>query len=109
MKLYGERAKGVLAIANRSTNFQIPICPNHGLIGAQVIFAIEQELAQNLTDICVGRLRLDQTTCRGLDCIQKVADLAGNRLDWTSERKGSEVSAYQNWVKRNTQFLHQLE
>ncbi len=104
-RIYGERVNGVLAVANRSSELGKPFCTQHSMIGAQIIFAIEQELAQSLTDICVGRLRLDQTICRGLDCVHKAADIVSSRLSWSHERKESEVTAYLAWVKRNTQFL----
>ncbi|MBI5072324.1 hypothetical protein HZA99_00745, partial [Candidatus Woesearchaeota archaeon] len=46
MRTYGKRVREVLAIAARRFVLQNPICPHHFMIGAQAIFAIEQELAK---------------------------------------------------------------
>ncbi len=105
MRTYGRRMRDIVRISNRHQDFQKPICPHHTVIGAQVIFAIEQELAKTLMDVCVRRLRLDQMTCRGLDCVHKIANLMSGRLQWTSAKKDSEILEYQNWVRKNTEFL----
>jgi len=105
LKTYGGRMRGVLAIANCSTAFQRPFCIHHDLVGAQVLFAIEHELAHTLMDVCVRRLRLDQMPCRGSDCIEKVADFMADRLRWGWLKREKEVLQYQNWVRQNTEFL----
>ncbi len=105
MKTYGRRAKKVVQIGNRTSELTRPICSSHDLIGAQVIYALENELAKTLMDVAVRRLRLDQASCRGLDCINRVADFAANRLQWSAVRKQQEIDEYQNWVRKNTAFL----
>ena len=105
MRTYGKRVKEVVQIANRNPNLQRPICRYHSSIGAQIIFAIEQESAKTLTDICVRRLRIDQTFCRGLDCIYPVADFMAERLGWSETKKISELRDYEIWVRKNTECL----
>ncbi len=105
IQIYGRQIRHVVAVANRSQNLQKPFCAHHAIIGAQVIYAIEHELAQTLADVCVRRLRLDQTACRGLDCVRKVADLMSDRLRWSPAKKETEVAHYLDWVKLNTQFV----
>ena len=99
---YGRQIKYVVAVSNRSADLQKPLCAHHWMIGAQVIYSIEQELARTLLDVCVRRLRLDQATCRGLDCVRKIADLMAERLRWPESKKQEEIAEYLKWVQRNT-------
>jgi glycerol-3-phosphate dehydrogenase len=105
IRTYGRRMKYVLAIANRNTALAEPLCEHHDTVQAQVIYALEYELARTLTDVCIRRLRLDQKSCRGMDCAGKAADLLAERLRWTVAQKENEIYQYENWVHRNTQFL----
>ena len=105
IRTYGRHGRDIVRIANRNQNLQKAICSHHNLIGAQVIFAIEQELAKTLTDVAVRRLRLDQTPCRGFDCVNRVTDLMADRLGWSSLQKAAETLEYQNWVRLNTEFI----
>lgn len=101
METYGSRSMQVAAIANRNQELQRPLCTHHAIIGAQIVFSIEYEHAKTLMDVGIRRVRLDQMLCRGLDCVDKVADIAASRLNWTSARKESEILEYQNWVRKN--------
>jgi len=105
VQTYGRQIRHVIAIANRNKNLQKPICPHHDMIGAQVIYAVEHELAQTLMDVCVRRLRLDQAACRGLDCVKKVADFLSERLRWSPAKKETELARYADWVRLNTRFI----
>lgn len=104
-QIYGRQIRHVIAVANRGAHLQKPFCPHHATIGAQAIYAIENELAQTLVDVAVRRLRLDQAACRGLDCIKKVADIMAERLRWSPSKKETEVTRYLDWVKLNTRFI----
>lgn len=105
MRTYGRCVRDVVHIAARNENLRRPICMKHPVIGAQVIYAIEHEFAKNLMDVCVRRLRLDQMSCRGLDCVFQVANLMSDRLDWSTARKQIEIQEFQNWVKKSTVSL----
>ncbi|PIW64583.1 MAG: hypothetical protein COW12_05705 [Candidatus Omnitrophica bacterium CG12_big_fil_rev_8_21_14_0_65_45_16] len=102
---YGGQIKKVLQIANRSSVLQRPLSPQHPLIGAQVIYAIEHEMARTLMDVCVRRLRLDQMPGCGLDTVGQAADLMAARLNWSWLQKEKEILEYQSWVRQQTEFL----
>lgn len=70
-----------------------------------VDWAVEQELAQTVTDMLVRRTQvffrdLDQ----GLGCVGDVADRMGALLGWTPERRLAEVVAYQEEVERSRRW-----
>ncbi len=105
IRTYGRRGRDLIWTANRNLNLQQTICTHHNIIKAQIVFAIEQELAKTLMDVAVRRLRLDQMPCRGLDCIGRAADVMAERLNWSSQQKTAETLEYQNWVRSNTEFI----
>jgi glycerol-3-phosphate dehydrogenase len=62
---------------------------------AEVRYACRQEMAQRIRDFMARRVRweiLDWTSC--LESVQKVGDIMGEELGWSSERKEHEVRSY---------------
>ncbi len=70
---------------------------SHGTIGettclkAEVKYAIEEEMAQNLGDIVFRRTDLGTCGSPGDAALKKCADLAGDGFGWTADQLGAEL------------------
>ncbi len=87
---YGDRATEILELA-RTENLGKRLAEAHPFLEAEVLYAIRAEGARTTADIISRRIRLTflehAATRQALD---RVIDLAGNELNWSSERRATE-------------------
>ena len=98
LALYGPRAG--LASEEIATDGGLlsPLCPHNPDIEAQVVVAVKFELARSVADFLLRRSCIGYTPCRGLDAVERVAQLMGARLRWSDERILLERSGYAEFV-----------
>lgn len=104
LKLYGVRAPEVLALADDDPDLKMPLSSpaslETGLIGAEVIWAFREEMAQKLTDVLLRRSMVGMGPNVGLDVDEAAAEVAVKHLGWDEERAEREVREYREWVER---------
>jgi glycerol-3-phosphate dehydrogenase len=104
LRLYGARAPDVLALAGEDPSLRMPLGPlatvESGLIGAEVIYAFHNEMAQTLSDVLLRRTMVGMGPRVGLDVDEAAARVAAGYLGWGEERAKSEVEAYRRYVER---------
>ena len=104
LKLYGVRAPEVLKIAGDDPSLRMPLSASltveTGIIGAEVLYAFQHELAQTLSDVLLRRTMVGMGPQVGLDVDEAAAQVAVKHLGWTEERARSEVEAYREFVER---------
>lgn len=61
---------------------------------AEVVQAVEQEMARSLEDILRRRIPLSLVAPPGAETLRAVAELAGARLGWSQQRMQSEVASF---------------
>jgi glycerol-3-phosphate dehydrogenase len=65
------------------------------VLEAEVVVAVEEEMALTLEDVLDRRLRLLYFDARqGLDVVEPAAALVGSRLGWDAARTAREIAAY---------------
>ena len=85
-EIYGNRAGLVLMTALRMKDGFLPLCPHTPRTRAEAAFAVEEELAQTLTDVLERRLRLALTcSCRGEDAVENTVEVIAPILGWNPE------------------------
>jgi glycerol-3-phosphate dehydrogenase len=63
------------------------------VLGAEVVYAIREEMAQNLADCVFRRTDLGTAGHPGMSALQAAADLAADELRWSPERQRSEIDS----------------
>jgi glycerol-3-phosphate dehydrogenase len=103
LKVYGVRATQVLRLAQSDTELSQVISAETGSIGAEVVYAFREELAETLADCLMRRMMVGLNGSVGLDALERAARLAQNFLGWDDERASGEVEAYRSCVTRFNQ------
>ena len=69
-----------------------PICPHHPFRKGDLRYAVEEEMALNLSDLFFRRLGIAWSPCQGLDALDSAADLMGGFLDWDSAERQRQMA-----------------
>jgi glycerol-3-phosphate dehydrogenase len=104
LKVYGVLAPEVLEMAGDDPSLRLPLSPSpsveSGIIGAEVLYAFEREMAQTLSDVLLRRTMAGLGPKVGLDVDEAAAQVAVNHLGWSEERAQSEVEDYRKYIER---------
>jgi len=104
LKLYGARAPDVLEMAGDDASLRLPLSPTPtvetGVIGAEILYAFERELAQTLADALLRRTMVGLGPKVGLDADEAAAEVAAKHLGWTGEQAEKEVEGFRKYVER---------
>jgi glycerol-3-phosphate dehydrogenase len=106
LKLYGVRAAEVLRLAGDDPSLTTPLSSNvsveTALIGAEVIWAFREEMAETLSDVLLRRTMAGYGPDVALDVADAAAEVAVKHLGWDTERAEREVRQYREWIERYT-------
>jgi glycerol-3-phosphate dehydrogenase len=91
-RLYGARLDGVLAIAKTNGDLSTPLSPS-GDIGAQILFAIREEMALTLEDAVMRRTGIGQLGAPEPRALEKAASIMAAELSWSAARRDSEIAS----------------
>jgi glycerol-3-phosphate dehydrogenase len=92
---YGSEAATLFAVIDEHPDLKAPVHPNHGAIGAQVVYAVRVEYARRLEDVLFRRLSLAfETSDAGVAAVPTVARLMGRELGWDDDRRQAEIDRY---------------
>jgi glycerol-3-phosphate dehydrogenase len=98
------RLNEIKALIDADPSLAEPLCP-HGAVGAaEVLHAVRREWAMTLGDVLLRRTMLGVRACQALDCIDRVADVAGGALGWDAARRGREIAAYRSEIAPMRRF-----
>ena len=90
-KNYGTESRKVFEIA-RNDKAMAEVMTADGEILAEVVYAIQEEMAKNLTDIIFRRSGIGTLGNPGIEKLQKVADCAAKLLNWDDAKKEAEIN-----------------
>ena len=79
-----------LAAGNSDLRHQLS---ESGDIAAEVLFGIHGEMALTLDDVVMRRTGIGQLGNPGQSVLETCARLLGSELDWSEERRNSEITA----------------
>jgi glycerol-3-phosphate dehydrogenase len=88
---YGTMARELLALVRGAPELGREVGEGTPVVGAEVIFGIEQEMAHHLSDVVLRRTQLSAGGHPGRPVLTRCADLMASRLGWTAERTESEL------------------
>lgn len=77
-QLYGSRYTDVLMLVNKNNNWKERICSCSPAIRAQIVYAIETEMACKEEDVIIRRLSLGYLDCSTLKCREEIRKMIIN-------------------------------
>lgn len=95
---YGTESHAVFDIARRNRDLKA-IVTHDGELLAEVEYAIQQEMAQTLSDILFRRTGVGTIGHPGKNKLQKIAELAADKLNWSNARLAEEMQSVENELK----------
>jgi glycerol-3-phosphate dehydrogenase len=100
LRIYGTRAPEVIKLADADAELGRSFDVETGAIGAEIVFAFRNEMAETLVDCLLRRTMVGLNSNAGLEAVEAAADIARRYLDWPDDRAASEVFKYREYVKR---------
>ncbi|ALD22279.1 glycerol-3-phosphate dehydrogenase [Hymenobacter sp. DG25A] len=100
VRIYGRRTAQLLHLATATPDLLQPLTPDSPTLAAEIVFAVQQEQAQTLTDCLLRRTMLGLNAAAGLDVAEAAAEVACRHLNWTEMQAAAEVAAYRKYVQR---------
>jgi glycerol-3-phosphate dehydrogenase len=91
--LYGARATAVLDVSRMSPELARPIDAS-GVLGAEIVYALEKELAQTLADVLMRRTMVGIEPRLRSGTAIAAAVIAAKYLDWSADRAAAEVEQF---------------
>jgi glycerol-3-phosphate dehydrogenase len=106
---YGSESAAVLNLVDRDRSLGEPIIPGRPEIWAEVVHAVEREMAARLGDVLIRRLHLFyEDLAHGSAVSPAVADRMADLLGWDESRRDGELAEYAVEVKRARAFLKEV-
>ncbi len=90
-RAYGARAGEVLALAAGAEELGARLWDQEPDIAAEIIYAIEHEMARSLDDVLFRRTGLGTLGDPGLEVVESVAELMARALGWAAARRRAEI------------------
>jgi len=103
--VYGMRAKKLARAIQQRPELGDRMQDDLEYVWAEVDFAIQDDLARTVGDILERRIPLALVGLdQGLDVAARVADRAGELLQWSDDQKASQLAAYRQTVANSRRF-----
>ncbi len=101
---YGRRYAAVLEFAGRAPELTERVCKQNPDIRAQLVYAIEHEMTETLSDFLLRRTGIGTSACLGKDCCQQIALWMGQARGWDRARIDREIREYLDEIALGQRF-----
>jgi glycerol-3-phosphate dehydrogenase len=98
---YAERAADIVRLMHQRPELREPLTPTSPTTGAEVVHAIQQEMAVRLSDIIVRRTGVGGSDRPDAATIHACAAIAARELRWSESRTDEEVAMVQAFYEIN--------
>lgn len=96
---HGRDADAVLAIGVERPELLEPIVEGLPYLGAEVLYAVREEMAQSVDDVLARRTRaVIQDAHRAAGAARSVADLMAPELGWSPQEAAAYAESFARWV-----------
>lgn len=101
LRLYGSHTAGVLALIDESPALAQPIVPHLPDIRAQIVYAVQSEMACTFVDILRRRTTISMHHNYGLDALPVLATVLREHCGWSEERCDRNIQMYHAFMEAN--------
>jgi glycerol-3-phosphate dehydrogenase len=106
---YGTESAAILNLVAKNKVLGGPLVAGRPEIRAEVVYAVEREMAMRLTDMLIRRLHLlYEDPQHGSGVAANVARKMAELLGWDSSREDDEIGAYLEEVRKAREFLREV-
>ena len=95
---YGSRAVAVMELAAARPELAAVVETGSNLIAAELIFAVDADLAVTLTDVLARRTLTAFQPDHGLESLDGIVKVLDDHLGWDNGRAESEIEDYRTWL-----------
>jgi len=100
-ELYGSRAADVLARTDDAPELAEKITPELIDIKAQIVYAVESEMAETMLDINRRRTTIAMKSCYGLQTLDTLAEVLMKYCGWSQEKCDRQKVEYRTYMELN--------
>ena len=90
LRIYGASIGSVLSLGRE------PLCEHAGAIEGEIRHAARFEAVETLADLMMRRTGISWASCRGLCCVDRVAEIAAAELGWSELETAAQVKAFRD-------------
>jgi glycerol-3-phosphate dehydrogenase len=106
---YGTESAAILNLVAKNKVLGGPLVAGRPEIRAEVVYAVDREMALRLTDVLIRRLHLFyEDPQHGAGVAANVARKMAELLGWDSTREDDEIGEYLEEVRRSREFLREV-
>ncbi len=100
LHIYGTRSTRIAEMVACQPELKESFCSETGAIKAEILFAVQKEMACTLGDILLRRTMVGLNAKAGLGADENAAIVAQQYLGWSEQRMADEIAAYRKYIKR---------
>ncbi len=105
---YGIGAFRILQLIEFEPSLAQPICPHHEVAQAELVHALQAEMACTASDLLVRRTKIAFSRCQGLDALSTVADLLARYGRVSAAEVEEQMEAYRRFLAQSLAFRAEL-
>lgn len=106
---YGTESAAILNLVAKNKVLGGPLVAGRPEIRAEVVYAVEREMAMRVSDVLIRRLHLFyEDPQHGAGVAANVARKMAELLGWSSTREDDEIGAYLEEVRKSREFLREV-
>jgi glycerol-3-phosphate dehydrogenase len=98
--IYGSKTGDVMALAAENPELAERLDPELPDIGAQVAYAVRNEIAYHLDDVLLRRTGIGTGHTEGRGAAARAARIMADELGWDGDRRDQEIANYEKAVKQ---------
>ncbi|WP_019508174.1 glycerol-3-phosphate dehydrogenase [Pleurocapsa sp. PCC 7319] len=99
--IYGAKALEILTLTKDNPELCKPVSPDLPDIKAQIVYAVERELAHTIVDILRRRTTLSMNGNYGMDLLPVVTEVLQKHCGWTQEQCDRACDEYRFYMEHN--------
>jgi glycerol-3-phosphate dehydrogenase len=97
--IYGSRARDVIGHASGDPILLRPLTPDCPVIGAELIFAYDVEMATCLADVLLRRAMIGYAPDMGLSAAAALLTVGTDHLGWSTDEANAELETYKSVIE----------
>lgn len=104
LSVYGTGAFRILQLLEFEPSLAQTACPHHDYIQAELVHAMQEELACTVSDLLIRRTKIAYSSCQGLDMLSSLADLLTRYGQVSHEELKEQLEAYHRFLAESLSF-----
>lgn len=104
VRMYGSNTDQFLEFCKKNPDKNDLLSPKLSYIRNQVVYTIRNEMALHIDDFLMRRTFIVLKPNQGLDCVNEIAEIFAEELNWDDKQKIHEISSYKNYIEKLNAF-----